>query len=138
MDINYKQLVFDTATLAGHDPQEALTEFVELVKSIQLNKERGAAQVQPLKRLSAMYGYYKKGDPYPPEDLLPIKELNREYRHHRELQKTANRYVYNHSVKANALLGGDYLPTNFRKKTTGTGASATTTNTSPEGGADNV
>jgi len=140
MDINYKELkelVADTAAAQGTNPEEALDEFVRLVKAIKEDKWLGASQAPVLRNLSAMYGYYRKGTPYPPEQLLSEKELAREFALHKNIQKKANWRVSDNSRRANELLGDHYLKTNYHAKATGTGASATT-NTSPEGGGDDV
>jgi hypothetical protein len=122
---DYRKLIEDTARANGTDPAEALEEFIALVRQIDNHREHGAVCQEQKQELSAHYDYHLKGIPLPEGvEPIPMPQLSRKYGFWKNAQKRANQSVAILTVRANKLLGGDFLKTTNRSRPKGGGEDA--------------
>lgn len=109
---DYRELIRSTALANGTDPDEALAEFVELVRQIDNHREHGAVCQEQKLELSKHYDYHLKGIPLPDGvEPIPMTHLSKKYGFWKHSQKKANQSVAILTIQANKLLGGSYLRT---------------------------
>lgn len=122
---DYRRLIAEQAEATGTDPAEALREFVDLVRQIDDQRELGQLCQERKQELSKHYDYHLKGIPLP-EGVEPIPQprLSKKYGVWKNRQKKANQSVAILTIRANKLLGGDFLKTPNRSHPKGGGDDA--------------